>query len=328
MPDVDIRAYRDADEASVLDLLARSLGKSVDDQYREFFRWKHLGNPFGRSFMWVGEEDGQIVGFRSFLRWRFVGPDGGPIEAVRAVDTATHPEAQGKGIFRSLTMHGLDELRAAGISFVFNTPNDQSRPGYLKMGWVVVGRAPVQVRLASPAGAVRTVRARQAADLWSLPATVGAPAADVFAADGVGEALAHEAGARTPPAGALTTDRTLPFLTWRYAGFTPVASRVAPALDRSGPSVLFRLRRRGQAVECTIGDVLGPRDEKATGRAIRSVLRGSSADYALAGSAAVRRLRGFIPTRRLGPIVTWRSTAGPGGSPPTFALALGDVELF
>ncbi|MDH5380092.1 MAG: hypothetical protein OEW75_04520, partial [Cyclobacteriaceae bacterium] len=30
--------------------------------------------------------------------------------------------------------------------FIFNTPNEKSRPGYLKMGWVDAGRLPVYFR--------------------------------------------------------------------------------------------------------------------------------------------------------------------------------------
>jgi GNAT superfamily N-acetyltransferase len=319
VPDVEIREYVDADEMAVLDLLAASLGKSVDDRYRAFFRWKHLENPFGRSFMWVGAVDGQIVGFRSFLRWRFTGLGEEKVEAARAVDTATHPAAQGKGVFRSLTMHALEELRAAGVSFVFNTPNDQSRPGYRKMGWVVVGRAPVQVRLSSLGGAVRTARARQAAELWSLPTELGRSASEALE-------QSDEVGPARTGRDELVTDRSRAFLRWRYAGFAPVASQVAEA--ERGVGILFRLRRRGGATECTIGDVLGRPDDRAVGDAVRSVLRSGVADYALAGSPAMGRLPGFIPTRRLGPILTWRSTEGPGGAPPPFALALGDLELF
>ncbi len=69
------------------------------------------------------------------------------LRAVRAVDTATDPDYQGQGLFTALTMHGLDEVRADGVDFVFNTPNDQSRPGYLKMGWQTVGELPVAVRI-------------------------------------------------------------------------------------------------------------------------------------------------------------------------------------
>ena len=53
--------------------------------------------------------------------------------------TGHQDEAWGRGVFRALTMHALDELHARGVSFVFNTPNDQSRPGYMNMGWRPVG---------------------------------------------------------------------------------------------------------------------------------------------------------------------------------------------
>ena len=68
------------------------------------------------------------------------------LRAVRAVDTATDPDYQGRGLFTRLTLQAIDELRAEGVDFVFNTPNDQSRPGYLKMGWQVVGTLPTHVR--------------------------------------------------------------------------------------------------------------------------------------------------------------------------------------
>ena len=67
---------------------------------------------------------------------------GSTLHAVRAVDTATHPDHQGRGLFTALTMHALEACRAEGVAFVFNTPNAQSRPGYLKMGWREVGRPP------------------------------------------------------------------------------------------------------------------------------------------------------------------------------------------
>ena len=83
-------------------------------------------------------------GFRTLMRWEFL--DGERVvRAVRAVDTATHPDYQGRSIFTRLTLHALDELVAEGVEFVFNTPNEQSRPGYLKMGWQVVGQLPTAV---------------------------------------------------------------------------------------------------------------------------------------------------------------------------------------
>ncbi|HSK35314.1 MAG TPA: GNAT family N-acetyltransferase, partial [Actinomycetota bacterium] len=189
-PAVTIRPFAAGDEAAVLELLGQTLGGGPAGwRPPEFFRWKHQDNPFGRSLLLLAEADGRIVGLRAFMRWRFVA-DGRDYPAVRAVDTATHPDYQGRGIFSLLTRQALHELRADGVAFVFNTPNDRSRPGYLKMGWQLVERLPVAATPRSPRALLRLARARTPADKWSAPTTAGVPVADVLADDtGVKELL-------------------------------------------------------------------------------------------------------------------------------------------
>src|SRR5437588_8597230 len=142
----EVRPYQDQDETQVLALLAASLGGGpAGRRPAEFFRWKHFRNPFGRSLMLVAEADGHIVGLRAFMRWTFVAGDS-VVRAARAVDTATHPAHQGRGIFSHLTLRAIDVLRADGTQLIFNTPNEKSLPGYLKMGWSAVGVVPVRLR--------------------------------------------------------------------------------------------------------------------------------------------------------------------------------------
>jgi len=313
--DLVIRPYRDSDEDEVLPLLGASLGKTVDERYRRFFRWKHQENPFGRSFMWVGAVDGRIAGFRAFLRWRFISPDGETVEAVRAVDTATHPDFQGMGIFRTLTMNGLDEMREAGIQFVFNTPNDQSRPGYLKMGWEVEGRVPVGFRPRSLLALRRMIGARTAADNWSLPTSAGEP---------LGDLDLDELADPRPSAGSprLVTDRSPAFLGWRYGACEAVSSR---AIRIASGAALVRFRQRGSAVECTVGDVIGTVSHRQAGHAIRRAMREGGADYAIAGS--VNDIGGMLRSSRLGPIQTRRQLSD-GANRLPLSLTLGDVEMF
>lgn len=309
-----IRPYTEADEDRVLDLLALGLGKQVDERYRTFFRWKHLANPFGRSSIWLGELGGQLVGVRSFLRWRFVDPDGRPVEAARAVDTVTHPQHQGQGVFRRLTLHGLDVLRTEGVAFVFNTPNDQSRPANLTLGWEVEGRVPMVVRPRSPGSLWRMARARTAAEVWSRDVAVGEPIDSML--DGLSQVP------RPSVPGRLVTDRTSDFLAWRYGGCESVASRALPV---GKGAVVVRFRRRGGAQECTVGDIIGEVDPAAAGRAVRSAMREAGADYAIA--TAGTPLRGMVAAPGLGPLQTRRAVSGDASRLP-LALALGDVEMF
>ena len=222
---IEMRATTPADRDAVLDLLAVCLGWSTDVRYRDFFAWKHDQNPFGRSPGWVAVDAGEIIGFRTFLRWEHQGPDGAVHRTVRAVDTATHPSYRGQGVFRRLTLHALDDLRVGGESFVFNTPNERSRPGYLKMGWTALGRLPAEVRMTSLTSTVRMLRSRVAAGRWSLPSALGHDASDVLADPELEELLQV-----LPPPRGLHTRLTPAYLRWRY-GFEPLAYRALTVSD-------------------------------------------------------------------------------------------------
>ena len=145
MDGIEIRVAQPEDFDDIVEVCSASLGWKDPDFDRALFRWKHAANPFGRSLIMVAELDGRLVAVRPFMRWRFRRGDDILI-AARAVDTATHPDARGKGLFRTLTEAGIELLREEGVDFIFNTPNDQSRPGYLKMGWLEAGQIPVGFR--------------------------------------------------------------------------------------------------------------------------------------------------------------------------------------
>ena len=325
---ITVRPAGPDDIGAIVELARAALGWSSEDPNEDFFRWKHLDNPAGRSPMWVAHDDEGLVGVRAFLRWRFTTAAGTSARAVRAVDTATHPRAQGRGIFTRLTLAAVQELSSQGVDFVFNTPNDQSRPGYLKMGWQVVGRVPIVVRPRGPRGVWAMSRARRPAAKWSLPSPAGQPALDVLA----DTAAVDELVGATASAG-LATDRTAAHLGWRY-GFAPLHYRAVTAAGGVANGLaVFRLRARGRAREATVCELLAPDARTARGL-LHQVAATTGADYLIATPGAhspwARRL---VPMPGQGPILTWRSldAAGAAGGPPPlddWNLALGDVELF
>lgn len=317
--DLQIREVTDADLPGVLELLEASLGWIPDDQYAAFFAWKHHDNPFGRSPGWVAVDGDRLAGLRVWLRWEFEDGDA-THRAVRAVDTATHPDYRGRGVFRTLTMHGIEAMRHDGVDFVFNTPNEQSRPGYLKMGWRQVGRLPVSLRFASPAAAMRAWRARVPADKWSRPSDVGVPADAALADVTRIRALLDD----RPTASGLRTRLTPQFLRWRY-GFQPLHYRVLA--DDHG-MVVFRLRRRGSSLECVVNAVLAD-DPGAERRLLRRLGRESGADHLMRIDRGPGWAAGFIPLPGQGPILTWREVTSTTMPPlARWDLGMGDVELF
>lgn len=287
-------------------LATRALGWTGDERDRAFFRWKHLENPFGPSPAWGARVGERLVAFRTLLRWELEGGERS-LRLVRAVDTATDPDMQGKGLFRRLTMLAVEELSGEGVDAVFNTPNDQSRPGYLKMGWHQLGRPTLLVQPSSPVALIRMLRARVAADKWSEPVTYGEPAAAV--ADEIGPV----------PSERWATPRTPGFLRWRY-GFEPLHYR---AIEVRGGHAVFRVRRRGPLREVAIVDWLSEEpDPSAVFRLVRAC-----GDYAVALGLAPRH--GLVPMPRQGPIITWRPLANPVVPPlGDLDFALGDIELF
>ena len=316
--DLTVREADDADLPQILQLLTSSLGWVPDEQYAAFYRWKHHANPFGRSPAWVATDGERIVGLRIWLRWRFT-HNGSSWSAVRAVDTATHPDYQGRGIFRRLTTTSLEQLRAEGVAHVFNTPNEQSRPGYLKMGWEQVGKLPVAVRFRSPLTAASAIKARVPADKWSLPTDAGVPAPEVLDDQDLLEALIAAL-----PAERIRTDLDIDVLRWRY-GFAPLHYR---GLRDAGGIVLFRLRRRGPATECVVGHLLAP-DVRTARYLLRRVAKVSGADQVLHLTSAPHLRGGYLPLPGAGPILTWREL-NMSTMPPLDAwdLTLGDIELF
>ncbi len=94
---MEIRPARQEDLPEIIELLKLSLGEGLIPKSEGFFRWKHEQNPFGASIMLVAREEGRLVGLRTFMRWAWVAGSE-RVETVRAVDTATDPAFQGRGI--------------------------------------------------------------------------------------------------------------------------------------------------------------------------------------------------------------------------------------
>ena len=140
-----IRKATAEDIPAIVQLLKASLGDVSSAKSEAYWNWKHVHNPFGPSPVLVAEENGSLIGVRAFMRWDWQ-QDGKIYRALRAVDTATHPAHQGKGIFKKLTLQLIEEASKEGFDFIFNSPNAQSTPGYLKMGWEVWGKVPVHIR--------------------------------------------------------------------------------------------------------------------------------------------------------------------------------------
>ena len=93
--------------------------------------------------------------------------------------------------------------------------------------------------------------------------------------------------------------------------------------------VVFRLRRRGAALEAAVCEQIVPAgDDRTAPGLVRQVLRETGADHAVQIGRA-RPSRGLLPVPGQGPTLVWRDVSD-SVMPPAdrWALGLGDIELF
>lgn len=307
-------------------LCSGALGWRTDEPNRELFAWKHLRNPFGVSAAWAARSDGQMVGVRLLLRWE-AQFEGRSLNLVRAVDTATAPGHQGQGIFQGLTTRAIEELTTQGVSAVFNTPNDRSRPGYLKMGWVELTRLPVRAAPTS-ARALNGLRNRSlgAATKWGEAVEVGEDPSEVFAdEDAISSLLAG-----LDPGRGCATRRSYAHLCWRFS-LGALGYRVWKVNGRTSDGlVVFRVRRRGSLRELALVDVLLPHGRGLQARTWHHLARRCGADMVTTSVGTGRLVHGLVPLpRRFGPVLTWRPLADERvPTPRQLSFAHADLELF
>lgn len=313
-----------ASEQESLELIKASLGEGSRRSPRtpEFFRWKHKTSPFGASYSLAlrSEMDGELAGIRLFQRWDLA-RDLEVVSAVRAVDTSTHPKHQRKGVFTYLTRTALVALEADGVDLVFNTPNSNSLPGYLKMGWELVDRIPIQGRLLRGFSKVRL----EAHDFETL--VQGCEEEQI---------MSLIDGARVP--GKNQIRKSINYLRWRYSEHPTVDYRFS-VLEQDkvihGLAVWCETERKGltELVVCE----LFARTGQSCAELLGNVIRSSSSHYSVAvftnnpiASEAMRQ-NGFrqIPFKRISFVVKpLSSSLGQILNRESWTLSTGDLQVF
>jgi GNAT superfamily N-acetyltransferase len=329
---MQVREATDEDIPAIVDLLKMSLGESLMPKSERYWRWKHIENPFGRSPVLLCFEGSLLIGVRAFMRWEWR-YNGRIYHAVRAVDTATHPNHQGKGIFKNLTLALVNYCKEHGIQFVFNTPNEQSKPGYLKMGWEEAGRLPIWINIQRPFHILKNVVKTPAVNSIESNSNVLCK----FLNDSrINELLEIETGQMNP----MITNVSVPYLAWRYVN-VPVAQYEAVGVEHNGQLtglIIARIKATRLGRELRITDCFLGND--ATDKVLINYLsekkREWSVDYTtLSGSVHINSkkiLSGLKFRPAVGPTVTVRplilSDLNGLKNFKNWSPSLGDLELF
>lgn len=341
---VHLRSATVDDTDRILELVRLSLGEGKIPRDLTYWTWKHAENPFGTSPMLVAESGaGDLVGLRVFMRWKWTSR-GNAISAVRAVDTATHPNWRGQGVFSRLTRAMIDQMRDEGVSLIFNTPNDQSRPGYLKMGWISIGRTSFWVKPLRPLRVMRAVIGNGLSQGETASSRAGSSLdAATFLDRMGGESLDEFLSTLHATESKLVTPRDTEYLRWRYARIPGFAYQAAGVLDgRHNALAFFRTKPQSGQRELRFSELLvapNRRSMTAGAEIIRVAIKNADADFATAmaspGTPEQRVLVrcGFVPAPRLGPTFTVRpiNRLQNGVNPlkrRSWRASAGDLEVF
>jgi len=322
-----------AEDAS--NLLHLALGDAYGrSKSAALWRWKHQQNPSGSSLGLAAYADGgELVALRPFMRWRLLDAAGSPIAAVRAVDTVVHPSCRRSGLFSRLTLQALEDLSAASVDLVFNTPNDQSGPGYRKMGWALLGHPTVWVCMRPGVGRRAEPRTGEEPGMRLPDAWPEFSESPLGVPGGMDVAMAQ-------PGMRVLKDQ--PFLKWRYAQHPNLKYRMVPGVgvDRGGDcvAVVREDRRRGR-VGLAIADVFQRPGHSDGLRSVWGIIFRETGDYVVTRSRGGFReglaliKSGFIPLPWRNVNLAARAVRMPASAPVFrsqrhWQLSLGDLETF
>ena len=138
-------AYDDASLADYARLFAAcfpAAGKLADLTY---LRWLYAENPCGPVIGFNAREEGRLAAHYVCVP-AVMRVDGRPARALLSLNTATHPDFQGKGLFTRLAELTYAAGAEEGVALVYGVANANSTPGFVrKLGFTLV--SPLESRV-------------------------------------------------------------------------------------------------------------------------------------------------------------------------------------
>jgi len=133
---IRIRPYRDQDEDAVMRLIAACYGEQALD--REQWLHNHFGLANAPNGMMLADVDGIVVGMQPMECYPFL-LCGEAISGAVLTGVMVHPDWRRRGLFLRLLKACETRAWELGASFVTTMPNERSRLGFLKRGYIEPG---------------------------------------------------------------------------------------------------------------------------------------------------------------------------------------------
>lgn len=138
-----VREATRADDHELAELFREVFGF---DRGAEHAHWKFRCNPAGDPVIAIAEAEGRIVG--QYALWPTpLRLDQAIVQGAQSLDTMTHPDYRGQGMFTVLAEECMNYAAARGIQALYGFPNENSQPGFIRrLDWDHTGEIPMWFR--------------------------------------------------------------------------------------------------------------------------------------------------------------------------------------
>lgn len=150
--DFVIREAVDEDRVSILNLLNEVF---ADQQHSavvrddDYYDWKFLDSPFGKSILTVTEYEDEVVGVDNLWAW-CLSFKNDLFGAYEACDAVVKKEFRGNRLLQRMREFGVEKAGEAGASLMFNFPNMQSLKSNINFGYQFMGKLNWWIRVIDP----------------------------------------------------------------------------------------------------------------------------------------------------------------------------------
>lgn len=132
---IAFKKYENSHLEEVLLLLQPLWGHMSLETRRAYFNWKYLKNPLCPiSNAFVATDKGKVIAFRGYFFQKYKSNLKEVLVAAIS-DAVVHPDYQGKGVFKELTLYSMEQLSSTSLLYM-TVSNDTWRTSktYLKLG--------------------------------------------------------------------------------------------------------------------------------------------------------------------------------------------------
>lgn len=214
-----MKSYRhDLKDLTDLALLARSTyskGEIISENYLE---WEYTKNPAGNAIAFV-EKDVEKIAGQYILIPKDIVVDGTSVKSSLSLNTITHPDFRGKGVFPRLAELTYSECKIDNIDFTVGFPNANSVKVFLgKLKFVEIGRMPLLLNVVNPLKAIANFIKRRGSDSnEELVLKIDSTGNDFSSLDLIIDADRYDQFLTTfESRGFITSKRSREYLKWRY----------------------------------------------------------------------------------------------------------------